>query len=92
MSTVSADKSRVIVLHGIWNARAWVGPLAWRGSVLSWVAGPVWLPWAVGWPGGVCAVPPPAPEPVEANAGRLARRSMDCRRASSSSVLKGLVR
>jgi len=30
MSTVSADKSRVIVLHGIWNARAWVGPLAWR--------------------------------------------------------------
>jgi len=21
---------RVIVLHGLWNARAWVGPLAWR--------------------------------------------------------------
>jgi pimeloyl-ACP methyl ester carboxylesterase len=30
MNTVSADKPRVIVLHGIWNARAWVGPLAWR--------------------------------------------------------------
>ncbi|HBN54229.1 MAG TPA: cobalamin adenosyltransferase, partial [Stenotrophomonas sp.] len=30
MSTVSADKPRVVVLHGIWNARAWVGPLAWR--------------------------------------------------------------
>lgn len=22
--------SRVLLLHGIWNARAWVGPLAWR--------------------------------------------------------------
>lgn len=20
----------VLLLHGIWNARAWVGPLAWR--------------------------------------------------------------
>ena len=23
-------KQRVLLLHGIWNARAWVGPLAWR--------------------------------------------------------------
>ena len=22
--------SRIVLLHGIWNARAWVGPLAWR--------------------------------------------------------------
>jgi pimeloyl-ACP methyl ester carboxylesterase len=26
----ASNTPRVLLLHGIWNARAWVGPLAWR--------------------------------------------------------------
>ncbi|MGX5730587.1 esterase/lipase family protein [Pseudoxanthomonas beigongshangi] len=30
MAPSSAIRPRVLILHGIWNARSWVAPLAWR--------------------------------------------------------------
>ncbi len=30
MASSSAPRPRVLILHGIWNARSWVAPLAWR--------------------------------------------------------------